>query len=155
MSPHVAAPRPTRSGKETPAVNQKARTRLIVVTVAILGLVGVLIYTSAGSGTLEYKTPTEVNKAAAKFTGKSIRMTGEVATGTVLRVPEGLKFDVTDRTQSVPVLYTGIVPDTFKEGLQVVVDGTYADGRLTSKSMVTKCPTKFKEQLPAKPAGGK
>ena len=129
-------------------MNKRARTRLIVVTVIILAIVGGLIYYSSRGGTLAYKTPTEVQAQAATLEGKGIRMTGEVATGTIVRDTDGLKFDVTDRKSSVPVLFTGTVPDTFKEGLQVIVDGTYgADGRVASKSMVTKCPTKFQAEL--------
>ncbi len=129
-------------------MNKRARTRLIVVTVIILGIVGGLIYYSSRGGTLAYKTPTEVQAQAATLQGKGVRVTGEVATGTIVRDTDGLKFDVTDRKSSVPVLFTGTVPDTFKEGLQVIVDGTYgADGRVTSKSMVTKCPTKFQAEL--------
>lgn len=135
-------------------MNRRARVRLIVVTVAILALVGVLLVINMRGGTLSYKTPSELRAAEAK-PGELVRMAGDVATGTVRRTPQGVEFDVTDTKESIPVLYTGVVPDTFKDGVQVVVDGVYSDdGRVVSDSMVTKCPTKFSEELKTKEAEG-
>lgn len=135
-------------------MNKRVRTRLIVVTVAILALVGVLIYRSSRGGTLAYKTPTEI-KAQQTAAGTMVRIAGDVATGTVVKSSEGVRFDVTDQKESIPVLYTGVVPDTFKEGVQVVIDGTYEGGAgVRSDSMVTKCPTKFSEELKTKEAEG-
>jgi cytochrome c-type biogenesis protein CcmE len=59
----------------------------------------------------------------------------------------GLRFRLRDRTGSatVPVVYKGIVPDAFKAGGEIVVDGHYANGVFTAVpgTLITKCPSKY------------
>jgi cytochrome c-type biogenesis protein CcmE len=61
----------------------------------------------------------------------------------------GLRFAVADigaaQAKSVPVVYRGSVPDLFKTGRDVVVDGTYRNGVFVAKrnTLVTKCPSKY------------
>ena len=61
----------------------------------------------------------------------------------------GLRFAVADigaaQATSVPVVYRGSVPDLFKAGRDVVVDGTYRNGVFVAKrnTLVTKCPSKY------------
>ena len=67
------------------------------------------------------------------------------------RDDEVLQFRVRDRngTASVPVRYTGAVPDPFREGREVIVKGTHATTALfvaEKDSLVTKCPSKFKKK---------
>ena len=70
--------------------------------------------------------------------------------GSVQRDDEVLKFRIRDRngTASVPVRYTGAVPDPFREGREVIVKGTMQDGLFVAEkdSLVTKCPSKFKKE---------
>jgi cytochrome c-type biogenesis protein CcmE len=60
---------------------------------------------------------------------------------------DGLRFRVADRNgqASVPVVYRGSVPDQFKLGREVIVDGSYAHGTFVAKrnTLVTKCPSKY------------
>jgi cytochrome c-type biogenesis protein CcmE len=60
---------------------------------------------------------------------------------------DGLRFRVADRkgSASVPVVYRGSVPDQFKLGREVIVDGRYAHGTFVAKrnTLVTKCPSKY------------
>ena len=73
--------------------------------------------------------------------------------GTVVGKPTGdghqqaLRFVMRDRdgTKTVPVVYRGSVPDLFKTGREVVIDGTLVDGTLRAVpgSLVTKCPSKY------------
>jgi cytochrome c-type biogenesis protein CcmE len=61
----------------------------------------------------------------------------------------GLRFDVVDiggtASASVPVVYHGSVPDLFKVGRHIVVDGRYRSGVFVAKrdTLVTKCPSKY------------
>jgi cytochrome c-type biogenesis protein CcmE len=60
---------------------------------------------------------------------------------------DGLRFRVADRNghASVPVVYRGSVPDQFKLGREVIVDGRYEHGTFVAKhnTLVTKCPSKY------------
>ena len=105
---------------------------------------GALAYTSFNAAT-EAKEPSQL-LAGAKA-GKSYELTGKVVPGSVRRAQEVLRFSVRDRTgtASVPVRYTGTVPDPFRAGREVIVSGTYENGVFVGKrdSLVTKCPSKF------------
>ncbi len=61
-----------------------------------------------------------------------------------------LRFRIRDRdgTESVPVLYTGVVPDPFREGREVIVSGELRNGTFMAErdSLVTKCPSKFTKE---------
>ncbi len=65
---------------------------------------------------------------------------------------EHLRFLVTDGTESVPVRYSGVVPDIFSAGRQVVVEGALeADGSLAATTLLAKCPTKYTPAEPQSP----
>jgi cytochrome c-type biogenesis protein CcmE len=68
----------------------------------------------------------------------------------VRRGGDVLRFAVRDRsgTASVPVRYSGAVPDPFREGREVIVTGSLSNGVFVAKrdSLVTKCPSKFSKQ---------
>jgi cytochrome c-type biogenesis protein CcmE len=124
--------------------SRKRTIRLVVaLSVAVL-LAGALIYTSFDAAT-EAREPSEL-LANAK-SGKSYQLTGKVAAGSVRQSDDVLRFDVRDRkgTASVPVRYTGSVPDPFREGREVVVTGSLKNGVFIARkdSLVTKCPSKF------------
>ena len=71
--------------------------------------------------------------------------------------PSGLRFTVKDYkgTQTVPVVYTGAVPDAYKVGRDIVIDGTLENGVLKAvpDTLVTKCPSKYTDEAP--PTGAK
>jgi cytochrome c-type biogenesis protein CcmE len=126
---------------------RKRKIRLgIALGVAVL-LAGALIYTSFSAAT-EAREPSELIAGATP--GKSYELTGKVARGSVQRDDEVLKFRIRDRNghASVPVRYTGAVPDPFREGREVIVKGTMKDGTFMAQrdSLVTKCPSKFKKE---------
>src|ERR687898_519797 len=82
--------------------------------------------------------------------GKSYELTGKVARGTVERSDNELQFRVRDRsgTASVPVRYSGAVPDPFREGREVILKGKMDNGRFIAEkdSLITKCPSKFSKK---------
>ncbi len=73
--------------------------------------------------------------------------------GSVEHAGEDLRFRIRDRdgTHSVPVSYTGVVPDPFREGREVIVSGELQRGTFVAErdSLVTKCPSKFTEDKKA------
>src|SRR5439155_1658519 len=80
-------------------------------------------------------------------TGRSYKLTGKVVPGSIRHQGAALLFRVRDRngTASVPVRYSGTVPDPFRDGREVIVNvhrqgSTYVGER---DSLITKCPSKF------------
>jgi cytochrome c-type biogenesis protein CcmE len=123
---------------------RKRRLRLIVALAAALALAGALVYTSF-SGATEASQPSEVLRAGEE--GRSYELTGKVVDGSIDRGDEVLRFRIRDRdgTHSVPVRYTGAVPDPFREGREVIVSGELRGGTFVAErdSLITKCPSKF------------
>lgn len=128
---------------------RKRTLRLGVALTAALLLAGALIYTSFTAST-EAKTPSQL--AASALPGRSYQLTGKVAAGSVHQEGRTLLFSVRDRngSASVPVSYTGEVPDPFRVGREVIVQVRKEGGRFVGApdSLTTKCPSKFKAAPP-------
>ena len=125
--------------------SRKRRVRLVVALTAAILLAGALIYTSFSSAT-EAKQPSQVVGHVTQ--GQSLQLTGKVVNGSVVRTGDVLHVRVADRNgsgPSLPVDYTGEVPDPFRAGREVIVDGTMQNGTFVGKrdSLITKCPSKF------------
>jgi cytochrome c-type biogenesis protein CcmE len=120
--------------------SRKRRLRLVVTLSAALLLVGALLYTS-------FSASTEASKPSQLRPGRSYEVTGKVVGGTVTHAGDELRFRIRDRdgTGSVPVRYSGAVPDPFREGREVIVSGRLEKGTFVAErdSLVTKCPSKF------------
>ncbi len=123
---------------------RKRKVRLVVALSAALVLAGTLLYTSFASST-EAKTPSQV-LAAGSGSG-TYEMTGKVVPGSITHQGATLVFKVRDRqgSRSVPVHYTGTVPDPFRDGREVIVTGRLQNGVFVGErdSLVTKCPSKY------------
>ena len=123
--------------------SRKRRVRLVVALSAAVLLAAALIYTSF-SGATEARKPSQIIGASP---GRFYEVTGKVVNGSVQRAGGTLHFRVRDRdgTKSIPVVYTGVVPDPFREGREVIVKGHVRNGTLVGErdSLVTKCPSKF------------
>jgi cytochrome c-type biogenesis protein CcmE len=126
---------------------RKRKIRLSIALGVAVVLAGALVYTSFSAAT-EARQPSELIAGASP--GKSYELTGKVTHGSVRRDDEVLQFRIRDRngTASVPVRYSGAVPDPFREGREVIVKGTMSDGTFVAEkdSLVTKCPSKFKKE---------
>jgi cytochrome c-type biogenesis protein CcmE len=123
--------------------SRKRTVRFVVaLSVAVL-LAGALAYTSF-SASSEAKTPSQLLGAAQA--GRTYQLTGKVVPGYTQR-GSTTYFRVRDRsgTESVPVRYSGTLPDPFRGGREVVVDVRKAGGVWVGEkdSLVTKCPSKF------------
>ena len=123
---------------------RKRKLRLVVALGAATLLASALIYTSLGAST-QAKTPSQVLGSSE---GESYKLTGEVVGDSIERTNDGLRFEIRDRggSASVPVDYAGLVPDPFREGREVILTGEMTSGTFVADrdSLVTKCPSKFK-----------
>ena len=124
--------------------DRKRKIRLVVALTAAVLLATALVYTSFNAST-EARSPSEL--LAEEPTGSS-EVYGNVVAGSVEHRGTDLSFEIADRddpSKSVPVEYSGQVPDPFREGREVIVDGELVDGTLVAEkdSLITKCPSKF------------
>jgi cytochrome c-type biogenesis protein CcmE len=125
---------------------RKRKIRLVVaLSVAVLLAAG-LVYTSF-SASSEAKQPSQLLSASPSG---SYELTGKVVPGSIEHKGEQLDFAVADRddaSKSIPVTYTGTVPDPFRDGREVIVNGKVEDGTFVGEkdTLVTKCPSKFTE----------
>jgi cytochrome c-type biogenesis protein CcmE len=131
---------------------RKRSVRLVLALSAAVVLAGALVYTSF-SASSEARTPSQL--AGAAQAGESYQLTGKVVAGSVRREGAVLHFRLRDRagSQSVPIRYSGAVPDPFREGREVIVNVRKDGSRFVGErdSLVTKCPSKFSkaEQRPS------
>ena len=124
---------------------RKRTVRLVVALSAAVLLASALIYTSFSAASPAL-TPTQlVHEAQA---GRSYELTGTVVKGSVHREGAVLHFSVEDRVggTTVPLAYTGVVPDPFREGREVIVNVEKQGDRFIGEnnSLITKCPSKYK-----------
>ena len=134
---------------------QRKRTiRLIVALTAAVLLGGALVYTSF-SGAAEARSPSQIVNAGP---GTDFKVTGKVVNGTIRRTGgedgQTLHFRMRDREGdvSIPVVYKGVVPDPFRDGREIIIEGEMRGGTLVAKrdTLVTKCPSKFKNKQDGK-----
>jgi cytochrome c-type biogenesis protein CcmE len=113
---------------------------LIFLVVAALGVALALVLNAFNSNLVFFFSPTQVANGEAP-TGRAFRIGGLVEAGSVRREADGLttRFVVTDTAQSIPVAYTGILPDLFKEGKGVVAEGRLGtDGLFDATQVLAK-----------------
>ncbi len=124
---------------------RKRTVRVVVLLSTAVVLASALIYTSFSAASPAL-TPTQLLREAQA--GRSYQLTGTVVKGSVRREGAVLDFSVEDRAggTTVPLAYTGTVPDPFREGREVIVTVQKQDGRYIGErnSLITKCPSKYK-----------
>ena len=105
------------------------RALAIVGGLAVLGVAVALVLNAFQSNLVFFFTPTQVvdNEAPRD---RSFRIGGLVEAGSVVRDKDALtvRFRVTDTAKTIPVVYTGILPDLFREGKGVVAQGRLESG---------------------------
>jgi cytochrome c-type biogenesis protein CcmE len=100
------------------------RIALVVAGLVVLSIAATLILKSFRSNLVFFFTPSQVVNGEAPKDG-NFRIGGLVENGSLVRLQDGthIKFRVTDTAKTMDVVYTGILPDLFKEGKGVVAQG--------------------------------
>ncbi len=100
------------------------RLSFLLLGLAALGVAAVFVFNAFNSNLVFFFSPSQVAAKEAPI-GRSFRIGGMVETGSLKRESNGLtvNFVVTDTAKTIPVVYTGILPDLFKEGKGVVAQG--------------------------------
>ncbi|MDP1605127.1 MAG: cytochrome c maturation protein CcmE [Rhodocyclaceae bacterium] len=114
------------------------RIALIVGGLAAIGIASTLVFQALDSNVAFFITPTEFTEGKAPQ-GKAFRVGGMVREGSIRRDNLTVHFVITDTVKEVPVTYTGILPDLFKEGKGAVVQGKIgADGLFNATEVLAK-----------------
>lgn len=115
------------------------RLGLVALMGALLIGAGALTLSALNQSVSYFLTPTDLVEAQEAPT-RSIRLGGLVMAGSILR-GEGTEtaFRVTDGGAEVTIIYSGILPDLFREGQGVIVEGTVLpDGRFSARTVLAK-----------------
>jgi cytochrome c-type biogenesis protein CcmE len=114
------------------------RAAIIVGALIAIAIAAVLILNALNSNIALYVTPSEV--AAGKSpAGQAFRIGGMVKDGSVKRDGLTVHFVITDMVKDIPVAYTGILPDLFKEGKGAVIQGRLnPDGQFIASEVLAK-----------------
>ena len=122
------------------------RKRFLIVGLAVAIALGYLGFTAFQGASMYYLTVDELLARNDAY-GERVRVMGKVEDGSVVRNSETntLRFAVTDENgMSLPVVYSGMVPDAFKHGADVVVEGSLTRaGTFEADSLLVKCPSKY------------
>ena len=123
-------------------------------------LLGVLLFGNLNDNLVYYLTPSEALARRADFPdGHRFRLGGLVEPGSVRRVAGGVAFVVTDGRRPVPVTHQGAPSQLFREGVGVVVEGSWAGDRFRSDTMLLKHDENYRppgegDRAPAAGPGG-
>ncbi len=143
------------SQEEGKPVQPRQRKRLpisfILGGLAILGAVIYLVYANTQANAVYYLTVSEL-KSCSTCTAQSVRVAGVVQAGSIVRddQKQEISFAISDSGgQSLPIVYSGVVPDIFRQGITVVVEGHYTGkGPFQAQTLLAKCPSKFQAATP-------
>ncbi|MBF0187451.1 MAG: cytochrome c maturation protein CcmE [Magnetococcales bacterium] len=110
--------------------SNRKRWLMVGSLVAVLGALGLLVFTSFTDALVYFFTPTEIQDQSAKMADRKIRIGGMVQEGSLKRTSGTLqiRFLITDGQKDIPVFYDGVLPDLFREGQGVVAEGVWKPG---------------------------
>jgi cytochrome c-type biogenesis protein CcmE len=128
-------------------VNKKSRTRLLIATgvIVVVFVIGVVFLVQKQGA--YYRQVADLT--TGQYDGKNVKVGGKVMAGTINRDASGVHFtiqDLTGKADTVKVTYNGQMPNTFEDGVDVVIVGKYAaaGGVVSADQLQTKCPSKYK-----------
>jgi cytochrome c-type biogenesis protein CcmE len=123
------------------------RAKIFVGIAIIVAVVAWLVLSNLGSSSTQYLTVKQLEAQGA--TDRLVRGMGLVVGDSIEWDPEQLvlRFDLSDESGAVQVVYHGARPDMLKDGAQAVVEGKYVGGGVfEATSLLLKCPSKYTEE---------
>ena len=116
------------------------RRKRFAIALGILAVVGgatTLVLNAFQSNLVFFFSPSQIVAKEAPL-GRTFRLGGLVVEGSVQREGVAVRFEVTDTATTVPVQFSGILPDLFKEGKGVVAQGKLENGVFQAKEVLAK-----------------
>lgn len=118
-------------------LKKKRRIKLVIVGFVLIVVASVLVGFGFREGVAFFRSPSQVAEAAPG-PSEVFRIGGLVEEGTLVRQGETITFAVTDGGASVPVVFTGILPDLFSEGTGMIATGTLVNGTFQATEILAK-----------------
>jgi cytochrome c-type biogenesis protein CcmE len=116
---------------------RRKRMAIALGIVAVVGAATALVLNAFQSNLVFFYTPTQIDAKEAP-SGRTFRLGGLVVEGSVKRDGVKVAFEVTDTAKTVPVQFSGILPDLFKEGKGVVAQGQLENGVFQAREVLAK-----------------
>ncbi len=117
---------------------KRLRLYLVLATLAVLGIAATLILRALNEELGFFLSPTQIAEQQPSA-GQPIRLGGLVEAGSVEKSGETVAFSVTDLSSNVRVTYRGLLPDLFREGQGVIVEGAFDDsGQFVAREVLAK-----------------
>jgi cytochrome c-type biogenesis protein CcmE len=116
---------------------RRKRMAIALGILAVVGAATALVLNAFQSNLVFFYTPTQIDAKEAP-SGRTFRLGGLVVEGSVKRDGVKVAFEVTDTAKVVPVQFSGILPDLFKEGKGVVAQGQLENGVFQAKEVLAK-----------------
>lgn len=118
---------------------KKRRLTAVLVGLAALGTAAGLALSALNDNIVFFYGPSELAKLE-EVPQSSIRVGGLVQKGSLERSEDGntIRFTITDGVETVPVVYSGLLPDLFREGQGVVAEGRIRNGRFRAENILAK-----------------
>ena len=131
------------------------RGRLILVLVLVVGSLGWVAARAVSGNLVYYVTPTELLSKGDAAPGDRIRLGGLVDRGSVSRLGDDrIRFVVSDGSTRMTVIATGSVPELFRSGQGVIVEGVYgSDGAFHADTLLVKHAEVYRPPEPGKTPG--
>ena len=125
------------------------RTKFVLGGAVVLGAAGVLMAGAIKDTGIYFLTPNELHAKVLEdptLVGTGLKVGAKVVPGSVVRNASGreVSFRMTDGQQTYPVVYRGIIPDTFSDSVEVVVEGRLdANGTFQATTLLAKCASRY------------
>jgi cytochrome c-type biogenesis protein CcmE len=119
----------------------------------VVGALGYLALSGAQENMVNYLTIAEVKASTDTEAATGVRVAGRVKPGSIdPSIPREVVFTVAGEGDSLRARYRGVVPDTFKDGAEVVLEGKLnGRGEFEATTLLAKCPSKYEAQGDAHP----
>lgn len=118
-------------------LKKKRRIKLVVIGFVLIAIAVALAGYGFRDGVAFFRSPSQVAESAPG-PSEVFRIGGLVEEGSVVRNGETISFRVTDGGASVPVVFTGILPDLFSEGTGMIATGALVNGTFQATEILAK-----------------
>jgi cytochrome c-type biogenesis protein CcmE len=125
------------------------KKRFLIGGITVFLALGYLVFMGFQDSVTYYYTVSELMEQGSSIYDENVRVKGQIAPGSVEQEATGriLRFTIIDGEESLSVTYQGAVPDTFKVGAEVIVEGQFnSNGIFQAHTLMPKCPSRYVPQ---------